>query len=61
MDPENPKSPLYIDPFRCPSDADIKKKWDCWKKEEGPCKQPAIKWLQCMGLVKVSVLLDGFD
>jgi hypothetical protein len=48
------KSGLYIDAFQVPSDRDIKKKWDLWQAEDIPCKSPAIKWLQCMGLVKVS-------
>ena len=51
----DPKNELFIDAFAVPSDKDIKRKWDAWKKTEGtPCQASAIKWLQCMGLVKVS-------
>lgn len=52
MDDKN--SSLYIDPFKYPSDKDIKNSWDSWKASEKPCQVAAIKWLQCMGIAKVS-------
>lgn len=53
------KSELFIDAFKIPSDGEIKSKWDLWKKESNPCQASAIKWLQCMGLVKVSDAMLG--
>lgn len=51
MDDKN--SSLFIDPFKYPSDDDIKTSWDSWKESEKPCRLAAIKWLQCMGITKV--------
>ena len=51
MDDKN--SSLFIDPFKYPSDDDIKNSWQNWKGSEKPCEVAAIKWLQCMGITKV--------
>lgn len=54
MDDKN--SSLFIDPFKYPSDDDIKNSWQNWKGSDKPCEVAAIKWLQCMGVTKVRFL-----
>lgn len=58
---EDKNSSLYIDPFKCPSDGDIKKSWNNWKEAEKPCTTAAIKWLQCMGISKEYYRMQGGD
>ncbi|CAB9500161.1 expressed unknown protein [Seminavis robusta] len=59
---DDKKSPLYIDPFRYPSDDDIDKKLKLWEKEEGEaCQSSAVKWLNCIRFVKQYYRLEGRD
>ena len=54
MDDKN--SSLFIDPYKFPSDEDIKKKWHTWQGSEKACEGAAIKWLKCMSITKAGFL-----
>ena len=55
MDDKN--SSLFIDPYKFPSDEDIKKKWHTWQGSEKACEGAAIKWLKCMSITKAGFFL----
>lgn len=45
---------IDIDPFKYPSEEEIKTSWMQWEAREGrPCQKEAIKWLQCTSVAKV--------